>query len=263
MNTGGITGLQRPCRNSTVTYSIPAATGASSYQWSLPPGATGTSTTNTITVNYNNQFNGGLISVVPVNQCGLGTAVTLNVSRSLSVPTGPLSITSYAGASGSGVYTVNALNGADTYTWSVSDPAATIVSGQGTTAIELQIQPGYTGTIILQVRASNCKGNGAVGTLAVIVNPQGRQQQAAVQMQQELLMVYPNPNSGVFTVKTMSLAVDAKLEIYSMDGRLVRSEIIPANTTETSIELLQPAAGLYQVRLVAGDEVRSVKIIVR
>jgi hypothetical protein len=48
-----------------------------------------------------------------------------------------------------------------------------------------------------------------------------------------------------------------------MDGRLVRSAIIPANTTETSIDLLKPAAGLYQVRMVAGDEVKSVKIIVQ
>ena len=55
---------------------------------------------------------------------------------------------------------------------------------------------------------------------------------------------------------------NAILEIYSMDGRLVRSVVIPANTAEMPLELDSPAAGLYQVRLVAGNEVRSAKIVV-
>ncbi len=148
------------------------------------------------------------------------------------------------------------------YTWSVSNPAATIVSGQGTTSINLQIRSGYTGTISLQVTASNCKGNGSRATKTIIVRTPARTQDPEGILQANKLMVYPNPNNGVFTVRTVPFEIDSKLEMYSMDDRLVLSVIVPANTAELPLQLDRPAAGLYQVRLVAGEEVRSVKVVV-
>jgi hypothetical protein len=76
------------------------------------------------------------------------------------------------------------------------------------------------------------------------------------------LNVYPNPGNGSFSMRLKSMDVDASLEIYSMDGRLVLSQIIPANTTNTFINLGQPATGLYLVSVVAGEEIRSLKVVV-
>jgi hypothetical protein len=171
-------------------------------------------------------------------------------------------ITGPAAPAVSGTYSVNTLPGASTYTWSVSNPAATIVSGQGTTSIELQVRSGYTGTILLRVVASNCKGNGSRATKSIVVRTPARSQDPAVLFMEQKLMVYPNPNNGVFTVRTVPFEIDSKLEMYSMDGRLVLSVIVPANTAEMPLQLDRPAAGLYQVRLMAGEEVRSVKVVV-
>jgi len=76
------------------------------------------------------------------------------------------------------------------------------------------------------------------------------------------LYAYPNPSNGQFTLKMKSMDVEALLEIYFMDGRLVYSQIVPANSISTHIDLQQPAAGLYQVRLVSGVEVTGCKLIV-
>jgi hypothetical protein len=259
----GIQGPSAACLNSTVTYSIAPVLGASSYRWTLPVGATGISTSNTITVRFSSRFRGGQLSVAPVNSCGNGPAKTLAVTFAASVPTGRMYITGPAAPAVSGTYSVNTLPGASTYTWSVSNPAATIVSGQGTTSINLQIHSGYTGTISLQVTASNCKGNGSRATKTIVVRTPARTQDPEGILQANKLMVYPNPNNGVFTVRTVPFEIDSKLEMYSMDGRLVLSVIVPANTAELPLQLDRPAAGLYQVRLVAGEEVRTVKVVIQ
>jgi hypothetical protein len=76
------------------------------------------------------------------------------------------------------------------------------------------------------------------------------------------ITLYPNPSNGQFTLSTPSLKEDAKLEIYSMEGRLVYQTSIPANTMQTFIDLQQPSAGLYAVRFLAGNKQSMKKIIV-
>ncbi len=258
----GIAGPAATCFNSSVTYTLPTVAGASSYRWTLPYGATGTSTTNTITVRFSSRFRGGQLSVAPVNACGAGLAKTLNITPITSVPSGRLTITGPVASAVSGTYTVNAISGATNYTWSVSSRRAVIVSGQGTNTIQLQVASGFTGSLILQVVASNCKGNGSRATKYIRVYSNARLEESDSNDDHALLGIYPNPNTGTFTLNTMSLEADAKLEVYSMDGRLIHSAILPANTTEMPIDLGHPAPGLYQVILISGDEVRSVKVAV-
>jgi hypothetical protein len=76
------------------------------------------------------------------------------------------------------------------------------------------------------------------------------------------ITLYPNPSKGQFTLSTPSLREDAVLEVYSMEGRLVYQTTIPANTNQTFIDLQQPSAGLYSVRLLAGNKLSMMKIIV-
>ena len=74
---GIISGNIQLCDNAQQTYSITPVSGATSYQWVIPQGWTGTSTTNTITVNPGTA--GGQIRVVAINNCGQSEEQVLNV----------------------------------------------------------------------------------------------------------------------------------------------------------------------------------------
>jgi len=46
------------------------------------------------------------------------------------------------------------------------------------------------------------------------------------------------------------------------DGRLVESQKVPLSAFEYPMDLSSYAAGIYQIRLVSGDDSKSVKIVV-
>jgi hypothetical protein len=78
---GTISGTASVCLNqsNSVLYSVPAITDASSYIWTLPVGATGSSTTRSITVKYGVSAISGNLSVTGHNSCGNGLMSTLPV----------------------------------------------------------------------------------------------------------------------------------------------------------------------------------------
>lgn len=79
-NPGAITGAVNICGSGSQTYTIAPVAGATSYTWTLPSGWTGSSTSNSITVNVG--ASGGTISVVANSSCGSSAASTLNVNVS-------------------------------------------------------------------------------------------------------------------------------------------------------------------------------------
>jgi hypothetical protein len=84
---GAITGNNNVCKGqNNVTYSIPPVPNANSYVWTLPNGATGTSTTNSITVNYGLTAVSGNVTVKGTNSCGDGAASTLSIAVNSSLP---------------------------------------------------------------------------------------------------------------------------------------------------------------------------------
>ncbi len=120
---GTLTGPDAPCTGSTQTYSIASVAGASSYTWALPPGWTGTSTTNTINVVVGSS--NGNISVQSVNTCGSSVAMTKAVTATpMLTPT--ISISNNAPAllcSGTQVtYTASVTGGGNlpAYQWQVN-----------------------------------------------------------------------------------------------------------------------------------------------
>ncbi len=75
---GIITGNSTVCSSSSQTYSIIPVPAATSYNWTLPTGWTGTSTTNSINILAGN--NSGIITVTANNICGSSLPETLAVS---------------------------------------------------------------------------------------------------------------------------------------------------------------------------------------
>jgi hypothetical protein len=76
------------------------------------------------------------------------------------------------------------------------------------------------------------------------------------------LMAYPNPSDGQLTLRTPSLDVAAKLEIYSVDGRRVQEYEVPARTTRFHVDLRRHGAGVYVFRMVAEGEDEHIKVMV-
>lgn len=89
---GAIVGSASVCQGGVgVVYTVPPISDASSYQWTLPPGASITSgaTTESITVSFSTIATSGAISVYGTNACGNGI-----VSSGFSVTVNPLPTTS-------------------------------------------------------------------------------------------------------------------------------------------------------------------------
>jgi N-acetylneuraminic acid mutarotase len=106
-----ISGTATLCSGSTNTYSVPIVSGATSYNWSLPSGWLGTSTSNSI--NATTGTASGNISVTASNSCGASSAQTLSITVN-SKPT----ITVNSGTICSGQSFTMSPSGASTYTYS-------------------------------------------------------------------------------------------------------------------------------------------------
>ncbi len=75
-----------PQGQQNVPYTVPFITNATSYVWTLPNGATGTSTTNTIIVNYSSTAVSGIIAVKGHNACGDGVATSDTITVTGATP---------------------------------------------------------------------------------------------------------------------------------------------------------------------------------
>jgi hypothetical protein len=102
--------------NSEIQYSVSPVSNATNYVWTLPNGATGSSTTNSINVLYNSSFQTGNLTVQSQNNCGLSSPTTLVLTQHFS-STNNLNVTTCSSYTfngqtyfQSGTYQYNGLN---------------------------------------------------------------------------------------------------------------------------------------------------------
>lgn len=67
--------------SSSQVYSIANVVGATSYVWTLPNGASGTSTSPSIDLQFNQSFQSGSLSVVAINSCGQSGPSTILINQ--------------------------------------------------------------------------------------------------------------------------------------------------------------------------------------
>ena len=156
---GAIVGPAGGCRNTCVTYTVPPVSGATSYAWTLPAGATGTSTSNSITVCFDNSYAGGFLCVTPSNTCGSGTSSCINIPVITVKPAQPGFIVGNPNPCGPSIeiYSIPASANALSYTWSVTGAGVVILTGQGTNTVSVSFPAGF-GQAVIGVYASNCIG---------------------------------------------------------------------------------------------------------
>ncbi|PZX64712.1 putative Ig domain-containing protein, partial [Hydrotalea sandarakina] len=167
---GSVTGNSIICgNNGTYLYSTPPILGAS-YNWTLPSGWTGTSTTNAITVTPSS--NGGYITVTPTKSCGSVQTRSLNVTVATSVPAAPGTISgpaSICNNSSNLTYTVNRVSNASSYAWTIP-PGWTIVNGGTDTTVTVNATT--SGGSISVVAKNGCgSSNPSASTLSIINSP--------------------------------------------------------------------------------------------
>jgi hypothetical protein len=111
-----ISGNAVVCANSSNVYQVAVTSGVTSYTWTLPPGWTGISTTNSISTVASNT--NGNITVAANNGCGSSQIQTLAITvNSLpSQPSGIIGNTSVCPNSMND-YSIDAVPGASFYSW--------------------------------------------------------------------------------------------------------------------------------------------------
>ena len=170
-----INGPYGVCRSSTGNvFWTPAVTGATSYIWTLPTGATGSSTTNSITLSFSAGYASQSISVRAVGPCGTSAAISRIVYSLTSVPGAPAAINgtiSNACPNTTQTFTCTAVAGATSYVWT-APTGASITSGQGTETVTIAYAANFGTSGVISVRAQNCVGLGTASrTLTVYGTP--------------------------------------------------------------------------------------------
>lgn len=162
---GPITGSALVCVNTTETYSVGTISGATSYVWTAPAGASimsGQGTTS-ISVYYNPASISSNISVYGTNTAGSGAAS----NKMVTVNSAPAQTSSIAGnnapcQASSQTYSVSAVSGVS-YAWNV--PAGSVISsGQGTSSINVTM--GANSGDITVVPSNTC-GSGVMTNFTI------------------------------------------------------------------------------------------------
>ncbi len=232
-----ISGISTVCQGqNAVTYTVPIVTNATSYVWALPTGSTGTSITNTITVNFGATAVSGNISVKGHNDCGDGTASTLPITVN------PLPATPIISQNGK-VLSSNAPSGNQWY--NLNNPIS------GATNQDYTITA--VGEYCVQVTKNGCVSAPSNMIKDVITSI------TAVEYN-EKIKVYPNPVSDDLTIEYKGNTDEIKYGIYNSAGQLVTTGMLLENTV---IHTSSFSSGVYTIKFNTGINFDFRKVIKR
>ncbi|MEZ4948695.1 MAG: PKD domain-containing protein [Saprospiraceae bacterium] len=152
------------CEGDIVTYTISPVTGATSYTWTVPTGATFTGSGTSITVDFGTAT-GGQVCVTARGDCAASAPVCLPITIN-PIPTSDFTVDSpiCQDSTSTIVYTGNASPFA-TYTWTLNGGQPSPISGPG----PHEIQWGTTGpkTVTLIVEEDGCTSTQTSNTVTV------------------------------------------------------------------------------------------------
>jgi hypothetical protein len=187
----------------------------------LPAGATGSSSTNSITVTFNSGFTSGQICVNGNNGCGAGFQRCVTVTGNPANPTG-LTTTSTTPCIGTDILVSwNAVPGASSYDVLVP-VGSTILTGTPTTNTFAIINVGSTGGVV-GIRARSSCGNSGTATLAITPVACRTSGTLSNDAQVSRLEVFPNPATDRVQLRFESPAHEqVTVEAYDAAGRRVK-----------------------------------------
>ena len=238
-----ISGSNIVCQEqSTVTYTVPAVSNATSYLWTLPSGATGTSTTASITVNYGTSALSGNISVKGVNTCGNGPASTFSVTVNTKPPTPNITLNG-------NVLHSNAVAGNQWYNQ----------SGLINNAILQDYTAVANGNHYVIVTLSGCTSSSSNIINVVLTSTE-------IPEDNKTIYIYPNPTTDFLILKIDGDIVQNRIttSLFDINGKLILSKSITENEMTISMKNLTPATyflKVIQTKDASDKEIKTIKII--
>ena len=154
-----ISGPSVVCNLNTATYSVAAVPEATNYTWTVPTGVTGMTITSgqgttSITVTISAGTVSGNVTCAASNNCGSSTTASMAVTKKPAVPGAISGPTSTCGQT-TATYSITPVFGATSYAWTV--PAnMTIISGQGTTSINVSMTTAFVSGQVKVSAVNNC-----------------------------------------------------------------------------------------------------------
>jgi hypothetical protein len=232
---GSTTGNAVVCAGqNSITYSIPAIANATSYIWTIPSGAIGTSTTNSISVNYGSNAASGDLTVKGSNSCGIGTSSTLAITVKNRPVTPIITLTD-------NILHSNAYAGNQWYYQNTLIPGATYQNYTVTN----------NGDYYVVVTLSGCSSDASNTIQAVqtgIENPNTN----------GIIKVYPNPVSNELIIEIEGNNEKLYFEILNAVGKVIyKGDLVEKTTVQTT----DFAPGFYFVKIGDGKTFDFKKIV--
>ncbi|MCX6228887.1 MAG: hypothetical protein NTV75_06915 [Bacteroidia bacterium] len=174
VDAGTITGSAIACQGqNTVAYTIPAISGANSYDWAYSgTGVTITGSSASPLISFSATATSGNLTVAGRNGCGVGT---VSANKAITVSPLPVAAGLITGTAtvcqgqATVVYTVPAIGNATSYTWAYSGTGATITGA--TNSVSITYASNATAGN-LTVKGTNACGDGIISAnYAITVNP--------------------------------------------------------------------------------------------
>ena len=250
---------------SGVNYSVSPITGATGYNWTLPPGAVIGSgeNTNSITVDFSSSASSGEITVTGTNICGSGIASpAFTITVRPAIPS-LISVINQIVANGQSA----CFNAKQTITVAGNGNIFFVLDGGSAEFIAGQNILFLPGTNVLSGGYLHgsitntwdyCGANGKT----IVQNEAFPGKDPEIRPAQEnFFKIYPNPTTGQFTIKMTgeNASSDAICIIYSMMGEKVMQQRL-SEDSKTEISLDGQPAGIYIIRVISGSEAGTAKI---
>ncbi|MFN0188380.1 MAG: MopE-related protein, partial [Bacteroidia bacterium] len=198
-----VSGPSKICPGNVAVYSIANVARASIYNWTTPAGVSIVSGqgTNVLTVSVNNAFNGGSIGVSATNTCGTGPVRMKTVTFNIPNIPAPIagSKSGLCGATNVMFSTAGSPNSTG-YQWTVPS-GVTLVSGQGTNMITVDVSGAFVSGVITVTGTNSC-GLGSQRSLSIIGAP------GQPGIISGLSSVCPNQNGVQYEVATVAGATN-------------------------------------------------------
>ena len=220
------------------------STNATNYNWNFGNGQTSTQQNPTITYTTAGNYN---VCLVASNTCN-SVQVCKQVSVTCPVPFANFSNT----VNNTNVVFTNNSTNANSYNWNFGN-------GQTSTQVNPSINYGNGGNYTVCLRATNsCGFDDTCKNINIVIT-------AITQNQLDnLISIFPNPNSGTFSVKMdKAIAKNAQLAIYDVEGKVVHQQQLTNQQTDITTQNLASGVYIINIQLSENEMVKHKLVIVK